>query len=52
MVDTCSLARRLLRDEVPNCKLATLADRLRLDHRPTHRALDDAWATVDLLHLL
>ena len=52
VVDTCSLARRLLRDEVPNCKLATLADRLRLAHRPTHRALDDAWATVDLLHLL
>ena len=52
VVDTCSLARRLLRDEVPNCKLATLADRLRLPHRPTHRALDDAWATVDLLHLL
>ena len=52
VVDTCSLARRLLRDEVPNCKLGTLADRLRLAHRPTHRALDDAWATVDLLHLL
>ncbi len=52
VVDTCSLARRLLRDEVPNCKLGTLADRLRLPHRPTHRALDDAWATVDLLHLL
>ncbi|MEO5678407.1 MAG: DEDD exonuclease domain-containing protein, partial [Acidimicrobiales bacterium] len=52
VVDTCSLARRLLRDEVPNCKLSTLADRLRLAHRPTHRALDDAWATVDLLHLL
>ncbi|HEV8115371.1 MAG TPA: DEDD exonuclease domain-containing protein, partial [Acidimicrobiales bacterium] len=52
VVDTCSLARRLLRDEVPNAKLATLAERLRLPHRPTHRALDDAWATVDLLHLL
>ena len=52
VVDTCSLARRLLRDEVPNLKLATLAERLRLPHRPTHRALDDAWATVDLLHLL
>lgn len=52
VVDTCTLARRMLRDEVPNCKLGTLADRLRLPHRPTHRALDDAWATVDLLHLL
>lgn len=51
-VDTLALARRLLRDEVPNCRLGTLADRLRLPHRPSHRALDDAWATTDLLHLL
>jgi len=52
VVDTVALARRMLRDEVPNCKLSTLASRLRLDHSPTHRALDDALATTDLLHLL
>ena len=52
VVDTATLSRRLLRDEVPNCKLSTLASRLRLDHSPTHRALDDALATTDLLHLL
>jgi DNA polymerase III subunit epsilon len=52
VVDTVHLARRLVRDEVPNCKLATLASRLRLDHQPTHRALDDALATTDLLHYL
>lgn len=52
VVDTAALARRLLRDEVPNCRLGTLAERLRLDHKPTHRALDDALATTDLLHLL
>ena len=51
-VDTCALARRLVRDEVPNCRLSTLADRLRLPHRPTHRALADALATGDLLHAL
>jgi DNA polymerase-3 subunit epsilon len=51
-VDTCSLARRLVRDEVPNCRLSTLAACLRLGHRPTHRALDDALATGDLLHVL
>ena len=51
-IDTLSLARRLLRDEVPNCRLSTLADRLRLSHRPSHRALDDALATGDLLHFL
>lgn len=52
VIDTAALARRLLRDEVPNCKLSTLASRLRLDHTPTHRALDDALATTDLLHLM
>ncbi|MDQ6797199.1 MAG: DEDD exonuclease domain-containing protein [Actinomycetota bacterium] len=52
VVDTCALARRLVRDEVPNCRLSTLAERLRLAHRPSHRALDDALATVDLLHAL
>lgn len=51
-IDTLALARRLVRDEVPNCKLGTLADRLRLAHRPSHRALDDVLATADLLHLL
>ncbi|MBL8778428.1 MAG: DEDD exonuclease domain-containing protein [Acidimicrobiales bacterium] len=52
VVDTCRLARRLLSDEVPNHKLGTLADRLRLPHQPSHRALDDALATGDLLHVL
>lgn len=51
-VDTCALARRLVRDEVPNCRLGTLASRLRLPHQPSHRALDDALATGDLLHVL
>jgi DNA polymerase-3 subunit epsilon len=51
-VDTVALARRLVRDEVPNCKLGTLARHLRLDHTPSHRALDDALATGDLLHVL
>lgn len=51
-VDTLPLARRLLVDEVPNCRLGTLASRLRLPNQPTHRALDDALATADLLHLL
>ncbi|MGY1624103.1 DEDD exonuclease domain-containing protein [Geodermatophilus sp. SYSU D00965] len=50
-VDTAVLARRLLtRDEVPNCKLATLAPFFRADAEPCHRALADARATVDVLH--
>lgn len=52
IVDTVALARRLVRDEVPDCRLGTLASRLRLDHQPSHRALDDALATTDLLHFL
>ena len=41
-----------MRDEVPDCRLGTLASRFRLDHKPNHRALDDALATADLLHML
>ena len=51
-IDTCALARRLVREDVPDCRLGTLATRFRLPHRPTHRALDDALATGDLLHVL
>ena len=52
VIDTLALARRLVRDEVPDCRLATLSSRLRLDHQPSHRALDDALATADLLHAM
>ena len=52
VVDTCLLARRLVRDEVPNCKLATLSTHFRVGHQPTHRALDDALATGEVLHCL
>jgi len=51
-VDTCALSRRLFDGEVPNHRLGTLSSRLRLDHQPSHRALDDALATTDLLHTL
>lgn len=51
-VDTLGLARRLFRDEVPNLKLATLARYVRANVQPTHRALDDARATAELLHAL
>ncbi len=51
VVDTALLARRVLtRDEVPNCKLATLALFFRARTAPVHRALADARATVDVLH--
>jgi len=52
-IDTARLARRVLTsDEAPNCKLSTLARVLRASVQPTHRALDDARATVDVLHVL
>lgn len=51
VVDTAVLARRVLpRGEVPNHKLGTLAQHFRAGTRPNHRALDDARATVDVLH--
>ncbi|HVC68735.1 MAG TPA: exonuclease domain-containing protein [Acidimicrobiales bacterium] len=52
VVDTLALARRLAAEEIPNCKLGTLASALELEHRPAHRALDDVMATADLLHRL
>lgn len=49
-LDTVALARRLLRDEVPNLRLATLARKLGAGVTPDHRALTDARATVDVFH--
>lgn len=50
-IDTARLARAVLdRDEVNNCKLSTLAQFFGADTSPNHRALDDAKATVDVLH--
>ncbi len=54
-VDTMILARRLLRGDEHHerrCDLAALAERHGLRHRPTHRALADVQATVELFHLL
>ena len=53
VIDTAKLARRVLsRDEVDNCRLGTLAEFFQTTVSPTHRALDDALATVDVLHAL
>ena len=53
IIDTAKLARRILtRDEVINCKLSTLAQFFDTEVSPNHRALDDALATVDVLHAL
>ncbi len=52
IVCTATLARRLLRDEVRNHRLATLARHLRTRTEPAHRALPDAQATVEVLHAL
>ncbi|MUL40935.1 DEDD exonuclease domain-containing protein [Streptomonospora sp. PA3] len=51
VVDTVALARRVVtREEVPNHKLGTLAGFFGVADQPTHRALDDARATVGVLH--
>jgi len=53
VLDTAALARRVLTgDEVPNHRLGSLAAYFRTATRPTHRALDDARATVEVLHAL
>lgn len=51
VLDTAIIARKLLtRDEVPNCKLSTLARFFGTATTPNHRALDDARATLDVFH--
>jgi DNA polymerase-3 subunit epsilon len=53
VVCTVRLARRVLsRDEAPSCRLSALAQLFRTSTQPTHRALDDARATVEVLHRL
>jgi DNA polymerase-3 subunit epsilon len=53
VLDTAALARRLMHeDEVPNHRLGTLAAYLRTATKPKHRALDDARATVEVLHVM
>ena len=50
---TVELARRVLtRDEAPSVRLSALAQLFGASTTPTHRALDDARATVDVLHAL
>ncbi len=51
VLDTVRLARQLMAtpDEVPDCKLRTLADYFGIPARPSHRALADARATAGVL---
>lgn len=49
-VDTAALARRLIRAEVRNLRLQTLAAHFRSPTTPNHRALEDARATAHVLH--
>lgn len=49
-VDTAALGRRLIRGEVRNLKLASLAAFFRSPVVPNHRALEDAKATAHVLH--
>jgi DNA polymerase III subunit epsilon len=50
VLDTVMLARRVMDpDEVPDCKLGTLAGFFRAQTTPSHRALADARATADVL---
>jgi DNA polymerase-3 subunit epsilon len=51
-VDTLGIARRLVRDDVPNLRLSTLARHFRVPTEPTHRAFADAQATAEVLHAL
>ncbi len=49
-VCTARLARRVVWPDVPNVRLATLAQYFRTAVKPTHRALADAEACAEVLH--
>ena len=50
-LDTVTIARQILsKEDVPNCKLSTLAQFFGTKTEPNHRALDDAKATTEILH--
>ncbi len=51
-VDTAALARRLVRQDVRNLKLSTLAAHFRSPITPNHRALADAQATAHVMFRL
>ena len=51
-LDTLSLSRKLLVGEVDNFRLGTLSEYIKTYHRPSHRAMTDVLATVELLHVL
>jgi DNA polymerase-3 subunit epsilon len=50
--DTAALARRLIREEVRNLRLQSLAAHFRSPTKPNHRALEDARATAHVFHAL
>jgi DNA polymerase III subunit epsilon len=54
VIDTVQLARYLMAvpDEVPDCKLGTLAEFFGTQVQPSHRALADAQATAGILERL
>ncbi|MDH4116651.1 MAG: DEDD exonuclease domain-containing protein [Acidimicrobiia bacterium] len=49
-LDTAALARRLVRSEVRNLRLSSLAAHFRSPVTPNHRAFEDAMATMHVFH--
>ncbi len=53
VIDSLRIARHVLTlEDVPNCTLGVLAEFFGARTSPTHRALDDARATVDVFHAI
>ena len=48
--DTLSAAKRMIKD-AKNYKLGTLCSHLGIEEDPTHHAMDDVWATCELLEI-
>ena len=53
IIDTVRISRHVLTlEDVPNCSLSTLSEFFGTVTTPNHRALEDARATVDVLHAI
>jgi DNA polymerase-3 subunit epsilon len=50
LIDTCRLARKVLREHLPDARLQTLARYFRTANKPVHRAFADAAACLEVLH--
>lgn len=51
-IDTLRVSRRVFKNQFENHKLVTIANALDLEHKPSHRGLDDCYCAYDLFEYI